>query len=313
MTRSRRVRGFTLIELLVVIAIIAILIALLLPAVQQAREAARRSTCKNSLKQMGLAFHNYHDTFGRMPAGYIYRNGNGQPNYGWAVAIMPQLELGNLYKQLNPGTIPLNQRYKAGATPADIALLQTVIPVYRCPSDTGGDLATSLKFGSTKQFDVGYSSYVGCAGWSGGARPVTDHPNDPYDYPIRDYDSGGMLYGNSYLRFAEVVDGLSNTEMVGERPDRDFGATWVGVGKNDSFGNTDTLRSLCRGSFKINFDYNASGAPQNIGKGQSSEHTGGLNILLADGSVRFLSENVNGTAVLQPLVTREDRTLFELP
>ena len=297
-----RRRGFTLIELLVVIAIIAILIALLLPAVQQAREAARRSTCKNSLKQIGLAMHNYHDTYGRLPAGYLYRGANGSANYGWAVMILPQLEQGNLSKQLDAGNTPLISRYKAGASATDKALLQTVIPVYHCPSDTGGDLATAVNFGGTNQFSVGYSSYVGAAGWS----------NTPA-YPTQGGDCGGMLWGNSYLRFAEITDGLSNTQLIGERPNRDFGATWVGVGNNNSYGNNGTLRTLFRGSFQINFDYAAAGSPQNVGKGQSSEHTGGLNILLGDGSVKFLAENVNTGNVLNPLVTRNDGKVFEMP
>lgn len=304
--RSKR-HGFTLIELLVVIAIIAILIALLLPAVQQAREAARRTQCKNNLKQIGIAFHNYHDAYGALPAGYIYRGGNGRCNYGWGVAILPFLEQDNLYEQLDPGTIPLYDRYVSGAPQNVIDLLQTFLPAYMCPSDTGNKLATSLNFGSSNHFRVGYSSYVGCAGWSGSPS------GDPYDYPIRDLDCGGMLYGNSFRRFADVTDGLTNTQLVGEREFRSHGATWLGVGRNHSFGNQDTLRTLFRGSFQINFDYAAAGQPQNVGKGQSSEHSGGLNILLADGSVRFLSENANRTGVIRPLVWREDGQVFELP
>ena len=302
MSTLRRTRGFTLIELLVVIAIIAILIALLLPAVQQAREAARRSTCKNNMKQIGLAMHNYHDTFSRLPAGYIYRGGNGKANYGWSVAILPQMELANLYKKLDAGSDPLYTRYKAGASAADKQLLQTVLPVYHCPSDTGGDVANAVKFGNTDHFSVGYSSYVGAAGWS----------NSP-SYPTKDGDCGGMLWGNSYLRFAEITDGLSNTQLLGERPDRDFGASWLGVGRNDSYGNNGTLRTLFRGSFQINFDYAAAGQPQNVGKGQSSEHTGGLNILVGDGSVKFLSENVNRGTLLTSLVTRNDGNPFTMP
>jgi len=298
----KRRSGFTLIELLVVIAIIAILIALLLPAVQAAREAARRSNCKNNLKQMGLALHNYHDTYLSFPAGYIYRNGNGQPNYGWAVAILPQLELGNLYDQLDPGRVPLRDRYVSGASAADQALLQTEISAYLCPSDPHPGLATSVNFGSNDHFDVGYSSYVGAAGWS----------NTP-DYPVRDLDAGGMLWGNSYLKMRDVTDGLTNTQVVGERDFSSLGATWVGVGINSSYGNNGTLRTLFRGAFQINFDYAAAGSPQNLGKGQSSAHPGGLNILLADGSCRFLSENVDRNNVLQNLVYRSDGNPFELP
>src|SRR6478609_9116964 len=102
-------RAFTLIELLVVIAIIAVLIALLLPAVQQAREAARRTQCRNNLKQIGLALHNYHDAYQLFPPGYVDRNGNPDltpdndlgPGWGWASFILPQLDQGNVYNQIN--------------------------------------------------------------------------------------------------------------------------------------------------------------------------------------------------------------------
>src|SRR5262245_16035146 len=130
--RSRK--GFTLIELLVVIAIIAVLIALLLPAVQQAREAARRSQCKNNLKQIGLGLHNYHDTFGVFAPGFISSTSNSTTGIGtgWASSafILPYIDQAPLYNQLNTLT-PINP---SDAT--QLGLIRTVIGVYQCPSDT---------------------------------------------------------------------------------------------------------------------------------------------------------------------------------
>ena len=302
MPQSRPTRqAFTLIELLVVIAIIAILIGLLLPAVQKVREAAARMTCSNNLKQIGLACHNYHDSVAKLPSGYLYGGVNGRPNYGWAVLIMPYLEQGNLYTQLDPIAMPLHTRYVSGAPDATQLMLQTKIKGYRCPSDTGPDTATSVQFGNNDFFKVALSNYVGCAGWS-------------TPYPIKDIDSGGVLYGNSQVRLTDITDGTSNTILASERRFRnDHAATWLGVGRNDNYGNRDTLRTLFRAGFTMNFNYVAAGAPENAGKGWSSEHTGGVNVTLADGSVRFLRDSTNATAVLYPMCLRSDGLVFELP
>lgn len=295
-------RGFTLVELLVVIAIIGVLIALLLPAVQQAREAARRMTCSNNMKQIGLAMHNYHDTYLALPAGYIYRGGNGKCNYGWCVNLLPFIEQQNFYDQLDPGSIPLYNRYTSSATAADKALLQAPIDAYICPSDSGPDLCKDTAFG-TSIFDIAVSNYVGCAGWS----------NTP-SYPTQAGDCGGMLWGNSYLNLKDCTDGTSNTLLVSEREyPRDHAATWLGVGNNNSYGNNGTLRTLFRASFTINFDYTAAGQAQNLGKGWSSLHPGGVMALMTDASVHFLPETTDKTSVLQPMSHRNDGTPFEAP
>ena len=134
----RKLRGFTLIELLVVIAIIAILIALLLPAVQQAREAARRSTCRNNLKQIGLAMHNYADIHKCFPSGCMSTTGNANPPggpqmWGWGVMILPQVDQAPLFERL---LVNKQTFYQLLNNTALRSLIQQELPVYRCPSDT---------------------------------------------------------------------------------------------------------------------------------------------------------------------------------
>ena len=145
--RRSGIRGFTLIELLVVIAIIAILIALLLPAVQQAREAARRTQCKNNLKQIGLAMHNYHDVYLGFPPGYMntapyHANGNGpiSGNYSqwvWGAMILPYIDQAPLYSRLQVGDIRLADALTAGGPYDSTDLLATPLTAFMCPSDVG--------------------------------------------------------------------------------------------------------------------------------------------------------------------------------
>ena len=173
-------RGFTLIELLVVIAIIAVLIALLLPAVQQAREAARRTQCKNNLKQLGLALHNYHDiTVNVFPAGYIglTQAGSSTPNtallsgMGWMAMILPQIDQGNIYNTFSNG-YPSFLTGLSGlevAPPAGVTtLVNSVIPAFKCPTDVGLGVITTAAVNGTATIsapqNLGRSNYVGVCG-----------------------------------------------------------------------------------------------------------------------------------------------------
>ncbi|MBA3311829.1 MAG: DUF1559 domain-containing protein [Planctomycetaceae bacterium] len=307
MPHPRR-RGFTLIELLVVIAIIAVLIALLLPAVQQAREAARRSQCQNNLKQMGLALHNYNDTFLMFPPGTVLEPVGTDACWGWPVQIMPQLELGNLSNALSPGSRKLTQVF-ADTSPNGFALLRTALPVFTCPSDPGNALNDNRPFqstGPTNPFLISKSNYVG----NGGDRDDQNVAN-----------AKGIFAENSKIRFGDVTDGLSNTFLVGERASlvnlpattpttttNSYAGFWVGRGGS---GETNALARAKQSLFgyttyKMRTGEGGTAAPIPE-QAFSSAHIGGAHFLLCDGSVRFVSENIawgsTTASTAQPLAT----------
>ena len=317
--RSRH--GFTLIELLVVIAIIAILVALLLPAVQQAREAARRSTCKNNLKQIGLAVHNYHDTFSVFPMGYLSGDGANatSPNFqgwGWGSMILPQLEQAALYKSLGVGIGPLDPCGNANHR----TLARTQLPVYRCPSDNGSELNSQWRFappGSATDCgadgDIATSNYIGNLG---------DTFIGLNDLALKEASArgNGTLFRASGLRMADITDGTTNTLFVGERDAGRTGAdalpyhrggVWTGKqsrGTGNSAGNTE------RGSILMATQHTNGTLTRTINGTDkdsfSSLHTGGAQFMLADGSVRFISENIesksSGRGLWQNLGNRQD-------
>ncbi len=298
----RRKRGFTLIELLVVIAIIAILIALLLPAVQQAREAARRSQCKNNLKQLGLALHNYHETFRVLPPGHIGRCTTPRLFASGLTMLLPYLDQAPLYNLYNSNgcatthsTITGTGAGTLGAgddpvTNGNAAVVKTLVTVFLCPSDSGsnhiasltgsyGISATNTGTGGAKtNYDfITVTPYNSCENWTGGALA-----------------SRCMFGDNSKCRLADVKDGTSNTLMMGETT-RD-----VYNGGTNAWGyRGHVMVGLNLVSYPINnFTYSGVQYPQ--GKLGSwayagSLHTGGAHFLLADGSVHFLSENVDTT------------------
>ncbi len=262
--RSRGRPAFTLIELLVVIAIIGVLVALLLPAVQSAREAARRAQCSNNLKQIGLALHGYHDSYRTFPAGGWIPSAafpkNARMNMGWAAAILPGLEQRALYDALNFGH-PYQDAANSTAG-------HTVLSVYLCPSEP----RTSLWHRATGDpFDYADADYGGMYGPRGlrGPGDVNSPPR------------GAMIF-NQCLSLAEIRDGTSQTIQVGEAPEA-INAMWIS-GRNIF----DQYKPI-----------NARPAVE-FGEELTSQHPGGVHVLFADGSVRFLkqSTDVNPLAAL---------------
>lgn len=272
-----RHHGFTLIELLVVIAIIAVLIALLLPAVQQAREAARRTQCRNNLKQIGLALHNYHDNFQSLPPGWIGVT-SGQADVsgtnGWScfARLLPQIDQGPLYNQID-FNVPVGS-----ATNATVRT--TALAAFRCPSDVGPDRWTIPKVGTTTPLaDVAAASYAGVFG-----KDEVDECNGLA--PGAPCNSDGVFFLNSRIRFADVTDGLSNTLMVGERSTRASSGwlyTWAGVISGGD-------NPICR--FLGDTDVTPNGNDVRMDE-FASRHIGGAQFVLGDGTVRFIKTNID--------------------
>jgi prepilin-type N-terminal cleavage/methylation domain-containing protein/prepilin-type processing-associated H-X9-DG protein len=280
-------RGFTLIELLVVIAIIGELIALLLPAVQAAREAARRAQCVNNLKQMGLALQNYHDAIGTFPMSYAARGPfvNGATDtasgWGWGTLILPQLEQATLFNAVN-FVLPVEG-------PQNSTVIRSILSVYLCPSDPlpGGPFGVTDKSGNVLTL-MGPISYAACVG-NDFADSTTGLNNDGR--------GNGVMFRNSAIRIADIVDGTSQTITVGERAWSITSGPWAGVVTNGVINRgpanpcprTGALyyaaATLVQAHTNVmNTDTDPDGGIDDY----SSRHPGGANFLFADGSVHFL-------------------------
>ena len=284
---SRR-GAFTLIELLVVIAIIAVLVALLLPAVQQAREAARRAQCKNNLKQVGLALHNYHDSTQTFPPGVIWPGGMfSNPRTNYYVHLFPFLEQGNAFNQVNfnLGGILWNCQ-NALAT-------GTVIPTLQCPSDGQGG---STKVSCSPQV-MATTNYLGIfSGFQLGDMGTTD-PTKLAAFGV-----------NRGARFRDFADGQSNTLVMAEyltgTPTDFRGLLWsdqpAGGVLFTALTPNSSAPDLCYPCCGWCANFPAQNLPAGNGDGATtdsassrSRHSGGVQVVLGDGSVRFVNQSVN--------------------
>ncbi len=313
-TSRQKKSAFTLIELLVVIAIIAILIALLLPAVQQAREAARRSQCKNNMKQLGLALHNYHDTFSMFPIG-----GTGdrdfRPRVSWQVRVLPFVDQAPLYNQIDmAGTTAI----AVDQTLADGRIVKSIVmSAFLCPSDPHNSprsgYAQCNYAGSMGSQSAPSGNAATCSPYQTYALKTT--PN--YGNTLAKGSISGMINRSGVsIRMADVTDGTSNTIQVGETLPACLDADRGSWSFSMSTCNAETMTlspineyttcELLGASRRITNPACTAHTEWNYSLGFKSRHVGGAHFLMVDGSVHFLSENIDHGTTFQRLGDRAD-------
>jgi len=324
-----QVSAFTLIELLVVIAVIAVLIALLQPAVQQAREAARRIQCRNNLKQMGLALHNYHASHNTFPPGIVSRlanpawvmspgNCNAAPDDlgpGWSffARILPYPEQTNFHNTIN-FKLPLTD-------PTNAAARRTVVRDFRCPSDSGeplisiNDCGTPPSASNTPAVltDAAATSYVGSLG---GGKTGGDPNYGCYEFQ----PFNGVFHRNVSIRSADIIDGMSMTIGIGERHSGFVQSAWAGiVAGQELIYNASTkpppynpALPPCQNwrpsitAVVVHSRQYTMNAPNGSPASFYSPHVGSGNFLFMDGSTRTLNASID-LAVMRALCTRDNQ------
>jgi prepilin-type N-terminal cleavage/methylation domain-containing protein len=296
--RAQAKAGFTLIELLVVIAIIGTLIGLLLPAVQKVREAANRTKCMNNLHQMVLAMHNYETANGVWPPAYrnadTPQNGQIRPGWGWGSITLPYLEEAPLHQRMNVDFSVFGN----GANPVPPnPQTQTVLKVFRCPSDNAPDLNSFRNNHGTSNYRAVRGTY--------GNNPAIPSPSPPFAF-ITNHDLGGALFQNSKIKMSDITDGTSHQLIIGEcvfdQPTTKWAALWSGMIGTFNGGIMISCVMWHIDELQASVTINGS-APQAWG----SRHAGGGFFAFGDGSVRFFAEkNQDVMRALRFLSKRND-------
>jgi prepilin-type N-terminal cleavage/methylation domain-containing protein len=300
MTKSRRPTGFTLVELLVVIAIIAVLISLLLPSVQQAREAARLTQCRNNVKQIMLAFHNYNDSLGGFPNRYSLNGSTLNSGHGWGLTLLPFIEQAPLYNQWVPN--------KSFFDPENQTVLMTVVAPYLCPTAPSGPRVMDLSAGTTTTSKGIAGDYVVFHQISATGTGATCNP----------CNTAATKTAGTVTQIAQITDGTSNTIMMSEqagRPDYYIGrvkqASNAGILNPKFWGGWAAYQSVQAQGWNAANPPAAGGVysmNRSNSQGVYSFHIGGAVFGMCDGSVRFVSENTS-LRTLIALWTRDDGDL----
>jgi type II secretory pathway pseudopilin PulG len=266
-------RGLTLVEVLVVLLTVMVVVGLLLPCIMHARESARRSQCQSHLKQIGLALLNYHDAHNTLPPGFVAEHG-----WGWGTIVLPYIDSSPLYSQLNVDG-PMELHGPANAVRRDLVRTESGVAV--CPSDSPASTTehekTSVETNSPgNRTAIALSNYVGVVGDGDAACP--------------DGEGNGTMWHNSSVTLRSIIDGTANTFLAGERDSAvRLGSNWAGT----SYDALDPSRCKDR-HFVV--DYCDETRPLNGPNPHSfgSRHRGGAFFLMADGAVRFVSQEIDG-------------------
>jgi prepilin-type N-terminal cleavage/methylation domain-containing protein/prepilin-type processing-associated H-X9-DG protein len=307
--RMWRCSAFTLVELLVVIAIIGILVGLLLPAIQAARESARRTQCKSNLKNLTLALQNYHDSHKSFPRGVVHVNpappsvaDTRLGNWGWGALVLPYAEEAALHSLINVSKTDLA---KSMDTPANLSAMQGMVAVFRCPSDSAPVMNDERLINSAADIasPLATSNFVGVNS-SGELRRDPGEPGK---------DANGIFVVTKGRKIREITDGTSHTAILGERAwESKVPVGVVTTGPTDGivrsragvvFGvrgvrhasEQGLADSLGCGKYQLNFAGSSGGIPESKARRAfSSPHAGGAHFGMADGSVQFISDQIEG-------------------